>query len=99
MEKKKTTKKVAAEKPAAPTPEKPTYEQLENYAKQLSIQAQRMASRIQDLEAVLDSKRIDYLFKVVENPLSFSEDFVKRCADEITATFTIVQDDSQQESK
>ena len=88
MEKKTTTKKTAAKAAATPVNEKPTYEQLENYAKQLSIQAQRMASRIQDLEAVLDSKRIDYLFKVVENPISFAEEFVNDCAEEIRMSLT-----------
>lgn len=88
MEKKTTTKKTAAKAAETPVNEKPTYEQLENYAKQLSIQAQRMASRIQDLEAVLDSKRMDYLFKVVENPISFAEEFVNDCAEEIRMSLT-----------
>lgn len=88
MEKKTTTKKTAAKAATAPVQEKPTYEQLENYAKQLSIQAQRMAARIQDLETVLDSKRMDYLFKVVENPISFAEEFVNDCAEEIRISLT-----------
>lgn len=96
MEKKTTTKK-AATKAAAPVQEKPTYEQLENYAKQLSIQAQRMGARIQDLEAILDSKRMDYLFKVVENPISFSEEFVNNCAEEIKMSLTPTEPDTKEE--
>lgn len=96
MEKKTTTKK-AATKAAAPVQEKPTYEQLENYAKQLSIQAQRMGTRIQDLEAILDSKRLDYLFKVVENPIAFSEEFVNNCAEEIKMSLTPAEPDTKEE--
>ena len=99
MEKKTTTKKAATKpvkevKPVdAPVQEKPTYEQLDNYAKQLSIQAQRMAARIQDLEMLVDSKRLDYLFKVIENPLSFDEAFINHCTEEIVNALTPQQEE------
>ena len=91
---KKTTKKAVAKKTAeTPVNEKPTYEQLENYAKQLSIQAQRMAKQINDYQAILDSKRMDYLFKVIENPISFEEDFVNECAKEIAMALTVQEEE------
>lgn len=96
MEKKKTTKKaVSAEE--TPAMEKPTYEQLENYAKQLSIQAQRMAKRLDEYQALLDSKRMDFLFKVVENPIAFSESFVNDCAEEIQQALTIPEPEDKVE--
>lgn len=98
MEKKTTTKKAAA-KPEQPVNEKPTYEQLENYAKQLSIQAQRMHARIQDLEALLDSKRMEFLFKVIENPIAFSEEFTSKCAQEIENALTIPEQPLEKEEE
>ena len=97
MEKKKTTKKAASKAAETPVNEKPTYEQLENYAKQLSIQAQRMAKQISDYQAILDSKRMDYLFKVIENPIAFEEKFVNDCAVEISMALSIPPEEETME--
>ena len=45
-------------------------------------------------------KRLDYLFKVVENSIQFPDDFVSECVSEIVNTITIKEDteDTSKES-
>lgn len=93
MEKKKVTGgavKEAAAKVNEPVVRKElTYDELKDYAKQLSMQAQRMSHRIMELEEMVNFKRLDYLFKVVEYPIQFPEDFVRECVEEIVTIMTI----------
>lgn len=60
-------------------------QQMQNYIKQLHQQIQQMNMNLQ-------TKRLDYLFKVVEAHTHyhvFKEDFVNNCIDEIQESLTI----------
>lgn len=54
-----------------------------------SAQCQNMARRCQYLEEQLMYKRLDYLFKVIENAGSFNMEFVQKCSEEIEAALTV----------
>lgn len=47
--------------------EKMSYEQLENIAHQLSEQAKQLYAKLQEANMTNIFKRLDYLFKVIEN--------------------------------
>lgn len=66
-----------------------TYEELENVCHQLSEQSQTLYRKLQEANMNNMFKRLDYLFAVVENEVSFPEDFVKKCVDEIVTSMTI----------
>ncbi len=80
-------KKAVATK--ADKPEKMSYEQLENVAHQLSEQAKHLYAKLQEANMTNMFKRLDYLFKVVENAHAFSEEFVTKCVAEIEDLMTV----------
>lgn len=67
----------------AEEPQKMTYEQLEQVAHQLSEQVKQLYRKLQETNMITMFKRLDYLFKVVENKDSFNGGFVQSCVDEI----------------
>lgn len=69
--------------------EKMSYEELEQVASQLSQQSQQLYARLQQAEMTNLFKRLDLLFKVVENNHAFSEEFVTNCVKEIEEIMTI----------
>lgn len=77
--------------------EKMSYEELENVAAQLSQQSQQLYARLQQAEMSNMFKRLDFLFKVVENAHAFSEEFVANCVKEIEDIMTI-PDASQEDT-
>ena len=68
--------------------EKLTYEQLEEVCKHVSNQNNQLYAKLQELSMVTTFKRLDYLFKVVENDVSFDEEFVDKCVNEIKDIMT-----------
>ena len=78
--------------------EKLSYEQLENVAHQLSEQNRQLYAKLQEMQVSNMFKRLDYLFKVVENTGVFSIDFHTRCVEEIESLMTIPEE-SQEEKK
>ena len=84
-------------------PEKMSYEQLENVAHQLSEQAKQLYAQLQAANMTNMFKRLDYLFKVVENGHAFSIDFLNKCIAEIEEHMTIPEEveetDNENESK
>ena len=82
----------------APNPEKLSYEQLENVAHQLSEQNRQLYAKLQEMQVSNMFKRLDYLFKVVENTGVFSIDFHTRCVEEIESLMTIPEE-PQEEKK
>ena len=82
----------------APNSEKLYYEQLENVDHQLSEQNRRLYDKLQELQVDNMFKRLDYLFKVVENTGVFSIDFHTRCVEEIESLMTIPEE-PQEEKK
>lgn len=81
-----------------PNSEKLSYEQLENVAHQLSEQNRQLYAKLQELQVDNMFKRLDYLFKVVENTGVFSIDFHTRCVEEIESLMTIPEE-PQEEKK
>lgn len=70
-------------------PEKMSYEQLENVAHQLSEQAKQLYMKLQAANMSNMFKRLDYLFKVVENGHMFKQDFLEKCIAEIEELMTV----------
>jgi hypothetical protein len=62
-----------------------SYEELEKVANELY-------TRLQQSEMSNVFKRLDYLFKIVENIHSFPEEFQKKCIEEIVSFMTIPED-------
>ena len=80
-------------------PEKMSYEQLEQVAHQLSEQARQLYSQLQKSNMTNMFKRLDYLFKVVENGHMFKQDFFEKCIAEIEELMTVpeVEKDNKEE--
>lgn len=73
-------------------PKELSYEELKEVASQLQHQNEQMRNAIMKLDYTNTFKRLDYLFKVVENYIQFPDDFVSECVSEIVNTITIKED-------
>lgn len=91
-------KKVVEMKPQVQRPEKMSYEQLESVAHQLSEQNRQMFAKIQELNMANVFKRLDYLFKVVENGHMFKQDFFEKCIAEIESIMTVPEQEEEPET-
>lgn len=82
-------------------PQKMSYEQLEQIAHQLSEQSRQLYGQLQKANLSNMFKRLDYLFKVIENSRMFSQSFISKCVDEIEGTITLPEDtkDEVEDSK
>ena len=89
-------KKVVEMKPQE-RPEKMSYEQLENVAHQLSEQNRQLFAKLQELNMANMFKRLDYLFKVIENGHMFKQDFLEKCIAEIESLITIPKQEEESE--
>lgn len=69
--------------------QKLTYEQLNNVCSQLFQQNQQLRKKLEETGSALSLKRLDYLFKVLENVNVFGDsDFINNCVDEIKEALT-----------
>lgn len=82
-------KKVVEMKSQVQRPEKMSYEQLENVAHQLSEQNRQLFAKLQELNMTNMFKRLDYLFKVIENGHMFKQDFLEKCIAEIESLMIV----------
>lgn len=89
--------KVVEMKPQVQRPEKMSYEQLENVAHQLSEQNRQLFAKLQELNMTNMFKRLDYLFKVIENGHMFKQDFLEKCIAEIESLITIPKQEEESE--
>lgn len=89
--------KVVEMKPQVQRPEKMSYEQLENVAHQLSEQNRQLFAKLQELNMANMFKRLDYLFKVIENGHMFKQDFLEKCIAEIESLITIPKQEEESE--
>ena len=80
-------------------PEKLSYEQLENIAHQLSEQAKQLYAKLQEANLTNMFKRLDFLFKVVENAHAFNKDFVTKCVTEIEGLITVPETEEEIKDK
>lgn len=76
--------------------EKMSYEQLENIAHQLSEQSKHLYAKLQEANMLNMFKRLDYLFKVVENSHAFNNSFVDKCISEIEGLITIPESEEKE---
>lgn len=72
--------------------EKMTYEELNDFANQVSQQNKQLYQRLQENNMFNMFKRVDYLFKVIENSIAFPQEFVDSCSKEIQKILTIPED-------
>ena len=91
-------KKVVEMKPQVKRPEKMSYDQLESVAHQLSEQNRQMFAKIQELNMANVFKRLDYLFKVIENGHMFKQDFFEKCIAEIESIMTVPEQEEKPET-
>ena len=91
-------KKVVEMKPQVKRPEKLSYEKLENVAHQLSEQNRQLFAKLQELNMANMFKRLDYLFKVVENGHMFKQDFLEKCVAEIESIMTVPEQEEEPET-
>lgn len=80
-------------------PEKMSYEQLENIAHQLSEQSKQLYMKLQAANMNNTFKRLDYLFKVVENGHMFKQDFLEKCITEIEDIMTVPEEESSESNQ
>lgn len=80
-------------------PEKMSYEQLENVAHQLSEQAKQLYMKLQAANISNMFKRLDYLFKVVENGHMFKQDFLEKCITEIEEIMTVPEETEEDDKE
>ena len=90
-------KKVVEMKSQVQRPEKISYEQLENVAHQLSEQNRQLFAKLQELNMTNMFKRLDYLFKVVENGHMFKQDFLEKCIAEIESLMVVPEQEEKSE--
>lgn len=74
---------------------KMSYEQLENVAHQLSEQVGQLYAKLQESNLENMFKRLDYLFKVIENAHAFNEEFVSKCTSEIESLMTLPDNEDE----
>lgn len=78
-------------------PNKMSYEQLTNIVHQLSEQSRTLYRKLQEANMANLFKRLDLLFKVVENSHAFNQDFVNKCVAEIEDLMTIPESEDNAE--
>lgn len=72
-----------------------TYEQLTEIANQLSRDNHALRQQMQEMNYFNLFKRLDYLFKVVENDTKFAADFVETCKSEIVTLMIAVEENTE----
>lgn len=92
-------KKVVEMKPQMQRPEKMSYEQLEGIAHQLSEQNRQLFARLQELNMTNMFKRLDYLFKVIENGHMFKQYFLEKCIAEVESLMTVPEQEEKPETE
>ena len=92
-------KKLVEMKPQMQRPEKMSYEQLEGVAHQLSEQNRQLFAKLQELNMANMFKRLDYLFKVIENGHMFKQDFLEKCIAEVESLMTVPEQEEKLETE
>ena len=92
-------KKVVEMKPQMQRPEKMSYEQLEGVAHQLSEQNRQLFAKLQELNMTNMFKRLDYLFKVIENGRMFKQYFLEKCIAEVESLMTVPEQEEKPETE
>ena len=72
-----------------------SYEELNDIASQLSQQNQQLYAQLQRVNMTNAFRRLDYLFKVVENGALFTPEFLDNCISEIEESLTIREENTE----
>ena len=92
-------KKVVEANTQVKRPEKLSYEQIENIAHQLSEQNRQLIAKLQELNMANMFKRLDYLFKVIENGHMFKQYFLEKCIEEVESLMTVPEQEERLETE
>ena len=74
------------------------YNELLNEYHKLTMAYDNLKNNAMQMQEALYEKRIEYLFKVVENAMAFDEKFVKYCTKEIERTFFEASTETEQKN-
>jgi len=74
---------------------KPTYEQLTNWLDQVVAQRNQIAEKLNQVTDIIN--KLPWLFKVIENKDSFTQEFVTACANEIVGIMTAAPEEKAEE--
>lgn len=74
-----------------------SYEELEKVAHELDAQCQKFYMELQNANMTNAFKRLDYLFKVVENADKFPQEFVKHCIEEVVNSMEVPTEETPNE--
>lgn len=80
---------IKMEVPTNEEPKKLSYEELENVARNLHSECQKMYIELQRMRTDNTFKRLDYLFKSLEFYSLLDSEYVKACANEIKEIMTL----------
>lgn len=72
-----------------------SYDQLKEVAAQLQHENQQLRSTLVRVDYSNTFKRLDYLFKVLDNYIHFNDDFVASCIKEIQDMMTIKEESTE----
>lgn len=72
-----------------------SYDQLKEVAAQLQHENQQLRSTLIRVDYSNTFKRLDYLFKVLDNYVHFDDDFVASCIKEIQDMMTIKEESTE----
>lgn len=72
-----------------------SYDQLKEVAAQLQHENQQLRSTLVRVDYSNTFKRLDYLFKVLDNYVHFDDDFVASCIKEIQDIMTIKEESTE----
>ena len=76
-----------------------TYEEVVAENNQIKQQAEAMYRQMQQMNMTNIFKRLEFLFKIVENRTAFPEEFKNKCIMEIVNLITIPEEQKQEEVK
>jgi hypothetical protein len=74
--------------------EKLSYEQLNNVALQLQQRVIQAEQRLKEINYA--AMRLNYLFEVLKQSTHFSEEFIKKCSDEIVELLTVDTEETKE---
>lgn len=76
-----------------------SYEELENYAKQLTQQFDMMRKQMESMQLQEVVARLNFLFKVVELAKHFDKEYVEKCVGEIQKTLVMDVPETTEETE
>ena len=77
---------------------KMSYEELSNVAHQLSEQTRQLYNQLQNANMNNIFRRLDYLFRVVENGAVFHTEFLNKCISEIEDIMDISEEQNTEKN-